>query len=359
MESDILDVLDQVGYEGPLSDEESLLTSCGRGFSSPEYVSLLTHLLTRLTHVTDTPAGESLFSDDPDRWRLDLSRLLTDFCCPYKDVTSGLANVDVKDTRDHLKILLFLASELQAAEMLSSKAAPDTDVQLDTSLQDLRAICKTLNLPDPIRQESRDVLTAVEKQVCVLLKHLPETHIRHPAFKGSLDADEWSKLEEINSVLSAQYECRRRLLIKRLDVTVQSFSWSDRAKVRTDRMAGAYQSKRYSLSFKSSVSLAHVLAARDDICNVVKTSSGSCREKTTCTVNKILMGAVPDRGGRPSEIQAPLPEMPVWQKRTDGGGRGAAGRYGGGGYGRGGGAYDRWGGGSRGGWRQGNWRTGR
>lgn len=71
------------------------------------------------------------------------------------------------------------------------------------------------------------------------------------------------------------------------------------------------------------------------------------------------MGAVPDRGGRPSEIQAPPPEMPVWQKRTDGGGRGAAGRYGGGGYGRGGGAYDRWGGGSRGGWRQGNWRTGR
>lgn len=41
-----------------------------------------------------------------------------------------------------------------------------------------------------------------------------------------------SKLEEINSVLSAQYECRRRLLIKRLDVTVQSFSWSDRAKAR-------------------------------------------------------------------------------------------------------------------------------
>lgn len=124
-----------VRYDGPLSDEESLLTACGRGFSSPEYVSLLTHLLTRLTHVTDTPAGESLISgtppdtnthvhalihhntthlsteascmcaDDPDRWRLDLSRLLTDFCCPYKDVTSGLANGDVKDTKDHLKIL--------------------------------------------------------------------------------------------------------------------------------------------------------------------------------------------------------------------------------------------------------------
>lgn len=41
-----------------------------------------------------------------------------------------------------------------------------------------------------------------------------------------------SELEKINGVLSAEYECRRRMLIKRLDVTVQSFSWSDRAKAR-------------------------------------------------------------------------------------------------------------------------------
>lgn len=40
------------------------------------------------------------------------------------------------------------------------------------------------------------------------------------------------ELEKINSVLSAEYECRRRMLIKRLDVTIQSFSWSDRAKAR-------------------------------------------------------------------------------------------------------------------------------
>ncbi len=40
------------------------------------------------------------------------------------------------------------------------------------------------------------------------------------------------ELEKISGVLSAEYECRRRMLIKRLDVTVQSFSWSDRAKAR-------------------------------------------------------------------------------------------------------------------------------
>lgn len=40
------------------------------------------------------------------------------------------------------------------------------------------------------------------------------------------------KLHSMNTVLCAEYECRRRMLIKRLDVTVQSFGWSDRAKAR-------------------------------------------------------------------------------------------------------------------------------
>lgn len=39
------------------------------------------------------------------------------------------------------------------------------------------------------------------------------------------------RLEKINDALRSEYECRRRMLMKRLDVTVQSFGWSDRAKV--------------------------------------------------------------------------------------------------------------------------------
>uniref|UniRef100_A0A8C7MJD7 Family with sequence similarity 98 member B n=1 Tax=Oncorhynchus kisutch TaxID=8019 RepID=A0A8C7MJD7_ONCKI len=145
-----------------------------------------------------------------------------------------------------------------------------------------------------------------------------------------------ARLEQINTVLSSEYECRRRMLMKRLDVTVQSFGWSERAK------AGGVTSLSvsYAQQTSSSVGMAHLLAAREDICNVVKTSSGSSRENTACAVNKILMGRVPDRGGRPSEIDAPLPEMPAWQKRQDGGG-GWGGRGGGG-----------WGGGKSG-WRGG------
>lgn len=52
-------------------------------------------------------------------------------------------------------------------------------------------------------------------------------------------------------------------------------------------MAKAYQPKRHTLKLQSTVDMAQLLAAREDICNVVKTSSGSSREKTTCAVNKV------------------------------------------------------------------------
>lgn len=39
------------------------------------------------------------------------------------------------------------------------------------------------------------------------------------------------KIEAINQALINEYEVRRKMLLKRLDVTVQSFGWSDKAKV--------------------------------------------------------------------------------------------------------------------------------
>ena len=52
-------------------------------------------------------------------------------------------------------------------------------------------------------------------------------------------------------------------------------------------MARAYQPKRHTLALVPSVGMADLLAAREDICNLVKTSSGSSREGTACAVNKV------------------------------------------------------------------------
>uniref|UniRef100_A0AAR2IL12 Family with sequence similarity 98 member B n=1 Tax=Pygocentrus nattereri TaxID=42514 RepID=A0AAR2IL12_PYGNA len=425
MESDILDGLDQVGYNGALDKEKALLTACEEGFSSQEYVALCRWLATKLDQLCDLESEKPDTSEDVKTEMLYLGKLFGELACPYKGLVSGLMEGELKNKKDHLKIILFLVSELQAAQIVASKTRTDTKFKKQiTPLQDLQMICKALKLPEPSQQQTSELFPSIENQVNILLKKVPEKHIGKPVLRHSLSSEQWSQLDKINCVLSADYECRRRMLIKRLDVTVQSFSWSDRAKAgsatyihdysasslyavnlicsfsmflfskvslnhfamnanvffffsssfffflnqaKIDTMAKAYQPKRHSLTLKSSVSLAHLLATREDICNMVKTSSGASREKTVCAVNKVLMGRVPDRGGRPSEIEAPPPEMPPWQKRQDGGGyRGGGGGYGGGGYrggghggggygGGGGGGYGQggYGGGSKGGWGRG------
>ncbi|TRY69700.1 hypothetical protein DNTS_008909 [Danionella cerebrum] len=318
MESDLLDALDQLGYDGPLSHEADVLEECEHGFSSPEYVSLLKWLWVQLAQCSETHT-QATHITDPENIALLVSRLLKDLWCPFEGLATRLMNGEVKGARDHLKILLFLSSELQACQMMICKAKRREE-ELESPLQDLRLICQTLNLPDP---STYDTFREIESQIKSLLQRLPETHIGDPLLKSSLSNAEWRALERINSVLLSEYECRRRLLIKRLDVTVQSFSWSQRAKARVDRMASAYQSKRFSVRPQSTVCLAHLLSSRQDLAHVKKTSSGSSRQNTSCALNKVLMGSVPDRGGRPAEIQAPHPEMPIWKKRSEGGGRGS------------------------------------
>uniref|UniRef100_A0A670ZJD6 Family with sequence similarity 98 member C n=1 Tax=Pseudonaja textilis TaxID=8673 RepID=A0A670ZJD6_PSETE len=117
--------------------------------------------------------------------------------------------------------------------------------------------------------------------------------------------------------LGAEYQCRRHMMLTRFDVTVASFHWSERAKVHS---GSSFQPLRQSLPEDSQVCLSHLLAAREDFSRIVKTSSEALRKKTSCAINKVLMkGSVPDRGGRPSEIEAP---MPTWEKRREGGGGG-------------------------------------
>lgn len=63
------------------------------------------------------------------------------------------------------------------------------------------------------------------------------------------------------------------------------------------------------------VSISEVLSARSDLAIIAKTCDAIVRKHTKSEVNKVVIGKVPDRGGRPNEAQPPPPEMPPWQQR--------------------------------------------
>lgn len=56
----------------------------------------------------------------------------------------------------------------------------------------------------------------------VVNKAKPEL-VGKPLFNGKLSDKQWHVLQEIQQELQTEYRMRREMLIKRLDVTVQSF----------------------------------------------------------------------------------------------------------------------------------------
>uniref|UniRef100_A0A8D0KXM8 Family with sequence similarity 98 member B n=1 Tax=Strix occidentalis caurina TaxID=311401 RepID=A0A8D0KXM8_STROC len=236
MECDILDALEALGYTGPLLEEKALNKAAENGLSSPEFFELCIWLGSQIKSLCHME--ESITSTDGDKdiesFQLEISGFLREMACPYSSLISGDIKGRLREKEDCLKLLLCVLFQI------------------------------------------KDILSKVQNN-----------HVGKSLLTKPLDSDQVERLEKINDALRSEYECRRRMLMKRLDVTVQSFGWSDRAKVKTDDIARIYQPKRYALSPKSTITLAHLLAAREDLSKIIRTSSGSTRENTVCAINKV------------------------------------------------------------------------
>lgn len=151
------------------------------------------------------------------------------------------------------------------------------------------------------------------------------------------------KLADIHGVLRDDYATRREMLIKRLDVTVQSFLWSKRAAGREAEITAVIAARRRALrvapaavrpedAFSTGPELAALLSQR--------VTDASTRSLRASAVKGVLIGAVPDRGGRVTEMKLhPRDTMPAWSARkADAGGGASGGGRGGRGGGRGGAA---------------------
>lgn len=226
----------------------------------------------------------------------------------------------------------FLCSELQAARLLRlhprldpNPAPPSGEGAEEKAgmVQELVLTLQALGLPGPTPgTPASGLLQELHTKISELLPSLPSGSLQ-PLLSHPLDASRWEALESLSQSLQAQYCCRRCLLLTRLDLTTSAFHWSDCAEAQGEAMKAVLSPIREALTAESDVSIAHVLAARADLSRLVPATSKAARRGTCCAINKVLMGDVPDRGGRPNELEAP---MPSWQSRRENGGGRRAGR---------------------------------
>ncbi|KAM7339978.1 hypothetical protein ACRRTK_000593 [Alexandromys fortis] len=270
--------------------------------------------------------------DAEEEFLRQLTGLLRALHCPDRALCGGDCATVLREPGGGLRLLRFLCSELQAARLLHLRpqlhARPVQSFGEGTKegngvVQELMLTLQALGLPRPVRGTlASQLLREFHEKISELLPRLPPESMQ-PLLSSPLDASRWEALETLSQSLTEQYCCRRCLLLKRLDLTTSAFHWGDRAEAQGEAMKAVLFPIRGLLTPESNVSVAHVLAARADLSRLVPATSVASRRGTSCAINKVLMGDVPDRGGRPDELEAP---MPTWRSRREDGGRGKAGQ---------------------------------
>lgn len=258
----------------------------------------------------------------------ELKNLLEIMFYPYDSLTFETL------TPIHLnRITDFLVSELAAAHMLYLKEnhPEDTEPQTESGKEQREQKCNVLDIEEEtpaegnknnekkIMKELAQMFQALDMdsalqlsdaypQVESRLALLPEGEVQEPLLKTSLSSAQWRKVHEINQALCKDYDCRRQMMIKRFYVTLQSFAWGERGQERSTLLSSV---PAFSAPLESSVSIALLLAAREDQSRILPVRAGA-----STAIHKVLMGSVPDRGGRPGEIEPP---MPAFTRRSEGG----------------------------------------
>nr|XP_046244969.1 protein FAM98B isoform X2 [Scatophagus argus] len=255
----------------------------------------------------------------------ELRHLLSNMFCPLTVLTSEVMGPSVLN-----KVTEFLVSELHAAHLIKLKelhseektAEEESEKEQrvhrpelteeyeedDVSDKDRRTAeiqAEWILLLRALDMDTSSQFTDVCNEVKMRVARLPCGDMPKPLLNTSLSAEQWAQVKKINQVLSEEYECRRQMMTKRFQVTLESFAWGEKQKERSEALASV--APLSSLASSSRVSPSLLIAAREDQSFIESIKAG-----TSTRVYKTLMGSVPDRGGRPGEIEPP---MPVWEER--------------------------------------------
>ncbi|GIX88263.1 protein FAM98A [Caerostris extrusa] len=319
-EYDILDSLDDLGYS--FNDDSKIKEAVEIGSKSIEFTQLIEWFSKELQTLCKMDSCVNAITDSADSssFLLEVSSFLKELQCPYKSLISGPISQRLQDVKSRYVLLDFLCTELQAARISykRNKKMKAFEIEIDDSST---AACLTnaQNILDIKLGENEDPMSLFAEIERKINEHISSSPglILKPALEESLSEQQWLYLNSLHKEFLYEYQVRRELLLTRIDVTIKSFQWGEGRKRK--EILKAYVYKRADLKKIPSVKLSDIIAARSYIWIIEKTSSDELVKNTKSSLNRHIISAVPDRGGRPKEQMPPV-EMPGWSKRSSGGG---------------------------------------
>ncbi|XP_055343359.1 protein FAM98A-like [Paramacrobiotus metropolitanus] len=331
--SDLLTV-----YGNGTFTSENFRNAIGNGTAAVEYSHIIMALCKQLRILANInqDISEMRSPADANSFVMDVTSFLHEMECPYARLTSAPLTERLATPENRLLLVDFLVGELQAARVNYATYGPETSKPAQSPLAaNLAKVCNILNVQVPADVDPGQLFHTLESKLQQYIASLPPGALPKPLITTPLNEQQYAQLEQFDEAMRSEYRLRREMLLKRFDVTIQSFSWSERAKAKEAELNHIWTSRRPHMPLDSNVTMGDILGATDDLLRVQKATSNSVRQHTQCPINRLVIGNVPDRGGRPSEAVVPPRDMPGFRARVDGGGgRGAHGGRGRGGGGR-------------------------
>jgi hypothetical protein len=315
----VVESLKSLGYNGCLFEEDALEKSLSKGISSDDLMNLFVSVcdelksLCSLAETVHKPVGP----DDEETLILELRSIMRELGCWREDLSNPSI---LKTSEGLLNCLEYLLGELLAARLqvaTSSEEGGSSHLPEDPVGRNLALMVKAygLSVPPPTvgtKQIMQRMIAKVKESLSKMSepsrKAAESAMLDHP-----LSVEQWSEVDRINHALCQEYKLRREMMLKRADVTVQSFAWSNKVEGKEERYSQVHRKHEKSLLPSVPVSISQVLVARQDL-TVVRPSSSEAALR--CDINKVMIGKVPDRGGRPLETRPP-PEMPSFKARVE------------------------------------------
>ncbi len=130
----------------------------------------------------------------------------------------------------------------------------------------LRNLLIALGFPKPPANTNiQQMFSKIEARINELLKSPKvQAYLGVPLLKANgLTSKQWNALKKINQILNDDFKSRVEMLLKRLDVTAQSFKWAERLKSKSEELTRLFVNRRKDLVVSPSVDLSDFLAARD------------------------------------------------------------------------------------------------
>jgi len=207
-----------------------------------------------------------------------------------------------------------VATASTAPAMASADASADAMDVDETSERATRAL-ERLVVDDAGARTPAEVLEAAAARAEKTLASLPKNHTEKLLDASSWTSEQRALIERVERALHDEYKARREMVAKRAQVTTTSFCYSSRL--------NALKAVREEFA-RRAVSDLHIMpqVTMDDVCDArhadlamagIKVTAG--RGALNSAVKKIMIGAVPDRGGRTDTNDRAA--MPAFQVRVD------------------------------------------